>query len=163
MTQTKLALRQVLRRARLSIPEEDRQAKSAAIVASLTNAINWSEVGAIHCYEPLEVMGEVDISGFTDGKQFFTSRLLDKKWQIVPINGDSEAPQAFDVVIIPMLGFDNQLHRIGYGGGYYDRLLAEHPKAQKIGVCFDNGKVEHIPNEPHDIAMDKIVTESAIY
>ena len=63
-----------------------------------------------------------------------------------------------------MLGFDPKtLHRIGYGGGYYDQFLATQPQAQKIGVCFDHGKTENIPTEPHDIPLDVIVTEENIY
>jgi len=62
-----------------------------------------------------------------------------------------------------MLGFDKTLNRIGYGGGYYDKFLANQPDAQKIGVCFEQGKVEHIPAEPHDIPLDIIITEEKVY
>jgi 5-formyltetrahydrofolate cyclo-ligase len=66
---------------------------------------------------------------------------------------------AFDVIIVPMLGFDASLQRIGWGGGYYDKFLAAQPQAIKIGVCYSIGEVEHIPAEPHDVPLDMIVTE----
>ena len=63
-----------------------------------------------------------------------------------------------------MLGFNSKaLHRIGYGGGYYDKFLATQPQAQKIGVCFEQGKLAQIPAELHDIPLDVIITENHIY
>jgi 5-formyltetrahydrofolate cyclo-ligase len=73
------------------------------------------------------------------------------------------APDVFDVVIVPMLGFDNDLQRIGYGGGYYDKFLAGQGGAKKIGVCFTLGLISKVPSEPHDIKLDTIVTENKIY
>jgi 5-formyltetrahydrofolate cyclo-ligase len=69
----------------------------------------------------------------------------------------------FDIIIVPMLGFDEQLNRLGYGGGFYDRFLANQLQARKIGVCFDACLVNKVPFEPHDITMDLIVTETKTY
>ena len=66
-----------------------------------------------------------------------------------------------DVVIVPGIAFDENLHRIGFGGGYYDRFL-EQTDAIKIGVCFDTQIVERIPTDPHDVAMDLVITEKRI-
>ena len=68
-----------------------------------------------------------------------------------------------DIVIVPMLGFDNKLRRIGYGGGFYDRTLAGNRKVVKIGIAFEFMKVDCIPTDLNDIAMDYIVTETSIY
>ncbi len=163
MKPSKAELRHNLKQARLAISLTQRQRNSLLIKSSLLQSIDWSNVSTIHCFEPIESLGEVDIDGFIQGKQLFTSRLIEGKWQIVSVNDNQEAPHKFDVIIVPMLGFDKRLHRIGYGGGYYDRLLKEHPEAQKIGVCFEASKVEQIPDEPHDIALDIIVTEAATY
>jgi 5,10-methenyltetrahydrofolate synthetase len=63
-----------------------------------------------------------------------------------------------------MLGFDPKtLHRIGYGGGYYDKFLAGQPEAKKVGVCYEAGKTGQIPMESHDIALDMVVTENQVY
>lgn len=66
-------------------------------------------------------------------------------------------------MIIPLLGFDAALNRIGYGGGYYDRTLQGLKHAIKIGVAFEFMKVERIPIDRTDIRLDFVVTESKIY
>lgn len=68
-------------------------------------------------------------------------------------------PSKIDLAIVPGVSFDRRGHRIGYGMGYYDSLLPE-IKGKKIGLAYDMQIVEHVPNEPHDIAVDMIVTES---
>lgn len=163
METTKAGLRKQLKQERLATALEARQQNSALIKERLLGVIDWPKVATIHCFEPIDELGEVDVTGVAAGKQIFTSRLIEGEWQIVSLNGSHDAPQKFDAVIVPMLGFDSRLHRIGYGGGYYDRLLAKHPEAHKIGVCFDIGRLEQIPIEKHDIPMDVIVTETAIY
>jgi len=65
------------------------------------------------------------------------------------------------VVIIPGIVWDAQGHRIGFGGGYFDHLLARlNPGALKIGLAFDFQIVERLPHDPWDIPADVIITES---
>lgn len=66
-------------------------------------------------------------------------------------------PSKIDVVIVPAVAFDEKGHRIGYGAGFYDRLL---PKIDgvKIGVCYDYCMVENTFPEVHDIKVDYIIT-----
>lgn len=66
------------------------------------------------------------------------------------------------MIIVPMLGFDGALHRLGYGGGYYDRLLARQATARKIGLCYDLGRLEQLPVEPHDQPLDAVITENGV-
>lgn len=68
-----------------------------------------------------------------------------------------------DVLFIPLLGFTEAGERLGQGGGHYDRWLAEHPGATKIGLAWDVQLCASLPNEPHDIALDAIVTPTRIY
>ncbi|MDA8126375.1 MAG: 5-formyltetrahydrofolate cyclo-ligase [Deltaproteobacteria bacterium] len=69
-------------------------------------------------------------------------------------------PQAeIDAVIVPAAAFDRRGYRIGYGGGYYDRFLPQVPQAAKIGVAFACQIVPEIPAAPHDVPVDRIVTE----
>ena len=61
--------------------------------------------------------------------------------------------------IVPGLAFSLQnMGRIGYGGGYYDRFLAEHPEIYKIGVCYDYQIIANLPQNTWDIPMDCVVT-----
>jgi 5-formyltetrahydrofolate cyclo-ligase len=67
-----------------------------------------------------------------------------------------------DAVVIPAVAFDRQGHRLGYGGGYYDRFLPDAPRAERIGIAFARQIVAAIPADPHDVTMDRIVTEQEI-
>jgi 5-formyltetrahydrofolate cyclo-ligase len=65
-------------------------------------------------------------------------------------------------VLVPMLAFDPDGHRLGYGGGYYDRTLAGLPHARAIGIAYAGQEVLSLPREPHDHPLDVIVTENGI-
>lgn len=65
-----------------------------------------------------------------------------------------------DAIIMPAVAFDLDGHRLGYGHGYYDRLLKrKEGKAKLIGLCFELQLAKKLPIEKHDVAVDKIVTE----
>jgi 5-formyltetrahydrofolate cyclo-ligase len=69
-----------------------------------------------------------------------------------------------DVVLVPMLAFDRGGHRIGYGGGYYDRTIArlrDEGDVLAVGLAFAGHVRDDLPVEPHDMRLDWIVTESA--
>ena len=68
-----------------------------------------------------------------------------------------------DVVFVPLIGFTARLERLGQGGGHYDRWLAAHPGAIAIGLAWDAQLCEALPVEPHDIALDAVVTPTRIY
>lgn len=74
------------------------------------------------------------------------------------------APRAEpDIVLMPLLGFDAQGTRLGYGGGYYDRTLAGmRKKPRLIGLAFAAQELDAIPREAHDIPLDAIVTENGV-
>jgi len=65
-------------------------------------------------------------------------------------------------VLVPMLAFDSDGHRLGYGGGYYDRTLAGLPNARAIGIAYAGQEVPSLPREPHDHPLDMIVTETGL-
>jgi 5-formyltetrahydrofolate cyclo-ligase len=71
------------------------------------------------------------------------------------------APQVEpDVIIMPLLGFDANGTRLGYGGGYYDRTLDHLTKKPRlVGLAFAAQEFETIPREPHDVPLDVVVTE----
>ncbi|MEM4633721.1 MAG: phosphoribosylglycinamide formyltransferase [Candidatus Anstonellaceae archaeon] len=68
-------------------------------------------------------------------------------------------PSEVDLVVVPGISFDRRGHRIGYGMGYYDSLLSK-MKATKVGLAYSIQIASQIPNEPHDVAVDLIVTEN---
>lgn len=69
-----------------------------------------------------------------------------------PYNG------SIDLVVVPGVAFDKNLNRLGRGKGYYDRFLAKHPNAFRLGLCFDFQIVDSIPTEPFDLPMNEIIT-----
>ena len=68
-----------------------------------------------------------------------------------------------DLVFVPLLAFaevaPNQFYRLGYGAGYYDRFLAR-LAAPKIGLGFEMQRVDALPTETHDVALDSVITEN---
>jgi 5-formyltetrahydrofolate cyclo-ligase len=74
------------------------------------------------------------------------------------------AADAIDWVLVPGVGFDPDCRRLGYGGGFYDRLLPLLATAvPRIAGAFDVQVVERVPAAPHDIAVDAVITESRMY
>ncbi len=77
----------------------------------------------------------------------------------------SLAPDALDVVLVPLLGFDRRGHRLGFGGGYYDRSFAflrdlERPsKPLLVGIGYASQEVDHIEPEDWDVRLDYVATE----
>lgn len=82
-------------------------------------------------------------------------------WNIpVPADGPELTP---DVVIAPLVGYDRQSYRLGYGGGFFDRTLAAlQKKPRAIGVGYSRAAMTTIYPLAHDVPMDMIVTEEGI-
>ena len=68
-----------------------------------------------------------------------------------------------DVVFVPLVGFTAACDRLGQGGGYYDRWLGAHPASRTIGLAWDCQLCEALPVEPHDRALDAVITPTRIY
>ncbi len=69
-----------------------------------------------------------------------------------------------DLLVVPGVGFDKNFNRLGYGGGFYDRLLSDiKGDVKKIALCFDLQLVAAIPTSEHDLKVDAIITESKEY
>jgi 5-formyltetrahydrofolate cyclo-ligase len=87
--------------------------------------------------------------------------LVDGVWGIpVPQRREIVVPQA---VLAPLVGFDRDCYRLGYGGGYFDRTLAAlSPRPIAIGVGFDLSRIDTIHPQDFDIPMDLIVTETGL-
>lgn len=82
----------------------------------------------------------------------------------IPVPASEAAALAPDVVLLPMNGFDAKGYRLGYGGGYFDRTLAAAPRRPYvIGLCYEFGRLETLHPQPHDIALDVVVTEAGVH
>jgi 5-formyltetrahydrofolate cyclo-ligase len=70
------------------------------------------------------------------------------------------APHKADLIIVPGMAFTPSGYRLGYGGGYYDRLLVQPGLAPTLGVCYQALLVGEIPHEHHDVPVGNLVTET---
>ena len=69
-----------------------------------------------------------------------------------------------DHVLLPMLGWDAQGYRLGYGGGFFDRTLASLARRPRvIGLAYEQAYMQTIQPQPHDIPVDFVVTERGVY
>lgn len=70
------------------------------------------------------------------------------------------------IMLVPLAAFDPSGHRIGYGGGYFDRaiarLRARGLAPRLVGVAFDCQEIDAVPSQPHDVVLDEILTESGL-
>lgn len=173
------AERERLIAARLAIPADKRGAMSAAIGEGLDTAIGDVAGKIVSLYWPFR--GEPDLRGWAaavverGGKTALPvviekgrplvfrayrsgDRLEKGVWNIpIPADGAEVIP---DVVISPVVGYDPNNYRLGYGGGFFDRTLAALPrKPLVLGVGYGMQAIPTIYAQPHDIPMDRIITE----
>ncbi len=82
--------------------------------------------------------------------------------------GPAEDADVLDptIMLVPLAAFDARGHRIGYGAGYYDRAISKlHAKGlspRLTGMAFDCQEVDHVPDEPHDMIIPELLTESGL-
>jgi 5-formyltetrahydrofolate cyclo-ligase len=180
------AIRSYGRDARRAMSREERRNASEIISETVIHSSWFQRSKYIACYLP--VPGEVDTwriiaRAWRMKKRIFapvveknarlrfreitaeTSLYRNRQGIFEPDAGRLISPQALDIVITPLVAFDSQNHRIGMGGGYYDRTFCFlsnrkvflHPKL--VGVAFACQKVEKILPNPWDIPLFSVVSE----
>lgn len=85
--------------------------------------------------------------------------LVEKGYANIP-EPVADGPVADDetaLVLMPGMAFDPQGHRIGYGGGFYDKFLAKEPNHPTLALCYDFQMVEHLETEEFDIPVDTVL------
>ena len=113
---------------------------------------------------------------WADGKRVAVPKVIDNKMIFIWIDGlDALAPGGFGIpepifdapvaddaralVLMPGLAFDSQGHRIGYGGGFYDRFLEAEPHHPLVALCYDFQLYDHLDVEAHDVPVDLVITD----
>lgn len=109
-------------------------------------------------YLPKMCFEEIFIGRF-EGSEFLETCSLGIK---EPVSLTDE-PEQIDVAIVPALVFDTNCNRIGFGKGYYDKLLKNYLFDLKVGFAYDFQVVERIETEEHDVPLDVVITEKNIY
>jgi 5-formyltetrahydrofolate cyclo-ligase len=143
----KTALRASMRSLRRSLP--DRADRSVRI---------WTRVEALPEFAAARVvMAFTSVVGEPETAEAISRWRAGGRVVVVP--EDSPDPSAVDLVIVPGVAFTPDGHRLGQGGGWYDRFLAGvRPGTPTVGVCFDVQVVPSLPVEPHDVHVDRVVS-----
>jgi 5-formyltetrahydrofolate cyclo-ligase len=181
----KAALRIEARARRDEITPGERIAASHAIEASIAALPSLETAHVVHCYIGIgsEVVTEELLRGLLlRGQRVVCPRVNDRgtldHLEISQIESlvagpmglrepDAEHTRAVDlaevdVMLIPALAFNRAGYRLGYGRGYYDRVMEEmagHGRATTVGLSFESQLVDELPREEHDQPVDLIVTE----
>ncbi len=131
-----------------------RQALPTALDADKRIVIPYCVDGELELFH-LESMEELEIGMY---------KILEPKPELRTVDSKRLQPQDLDLIMVPGVAFDREGGRTGHGKGYYDKLL-EHarPDTPLVALAFECQIFPEIPCEPHDIYMDKVVTESAVY
>lgn len=91
-------------------------------------------------------------------------RILEPKVELREIPAKRVDVKSVDLIMVPGVAFDRRGGRTGHGKGYYDRMLEDaRPETPLVALAFDCQMFEEIPMQDHDVFMDKVVTETAIY
>ena len=174
--------------ARRTLTDETRDNASARICDRVIHSHEFMSCKTLACYLPMR--DEVDpcdvinrawrakkriFAPVTDmrGNMFFRQLVPDTElalnrfglWE--PVSGPSINARELDVVVTPLAAFDDQRHRIGMGGGYFDRCFHFLKRRDKwlrpklIGIAFDCQRVEKILPNPWDIRLYKVITENS--
>lgn len=131
-----------------------RQALPAALASGKRIVVPYCVDGELELFW-LENMEELELGMY---------RILEPKAELRDVASKKLTPTDLDLVMVPGVAFDRNGGRTGHGKGYYDKLL-QHARndAPLIALSFECQMFEEIPAESHDIYMDKIVTEDAVY
>ncbi len=183
---SKQKLRSQYKSLREQLPGSVRKDLERIILKKIANLPIWDRF-FFHLYLPIESKKEIDtfpllsllwerekeviIPRVRDGEELQhhrvdrDSKFSRNKWGIPePTNNDLVAESTLDVIFVPMLAFDTEGHRLGYGKGYYDRFLAKcRPDVVKVGLSLFPPE-EKLPEiNDFDVRLDYAVTPKQVY
>lgn len=183
----KTVLRKEILQRRSDLPAAERERLSQLAESALIQSEPFGQAGMILLYAPFR--GEVGTDLIATAARMAGKRLALPRVQKEPrrlwlhaYSGDPASlvkgaygirepeadwplvePGAVDLVVVPGVGFDPAGHRLGYGGGFYDRLLPEirqaNPQAHFCGLAYSLQLVSALPADVHDVGVDSVATE----
>jgi 5-formyltetrahydrofolate cyclo-ligase len=177
-------LRQQLRHQRKQLSPQDVMVVSQAVTQQIITLPAFSSAQHIAFYFPSE--NEIDPAGMVSIAQQQNKKIyfpimqnkalifcrIDEKTQyqknqvqiLEPVYSEKNiiSVDQIDLFFVPLVAFDAQCHRMGRGAGFYDRVLKD-KKGMAIGLAYAFQEVDVIAAQPWDVAMDMIVTETAVF
>jgi len=176
-SEQKKVLRKHMLTRRAALDPRQKKSWDQILCESLWELISKQQWSTIHCYLPMRT--EVDIvplirrmlaanltvvtpKTLPDRKLLhLVLRSLDElEWGVFGTSHPANAKTfsgKYDLILVPGLAFDKAHYRLGYGGGYYDTFLSQHPGAYTVGVGYPFQVVEQVPAEKHDVVLDQVL------
>lgn len=175
---TKLELRRMIARLKKQTPLAERKALSGRIMEALEKNDAFVRAGVVLMYYSLpdEVYTHSFVEKWSREKQILLPVVKNKtEMEIRVYTGKNDLKEGayhiwepsgalftgydkIETAVIPGIAFDEEGHRLGRGGGYYDRLLPALGHAWKLGLCFPFQLLDEVPHEDYDSVMDEVVT-----
>lgn len=174
----KSSLRQRIKAQKALLTNAERLAAAADVFAAVEHTAAFLLARRILIYNSLpdELSTREFLAKWAGRKNFFLPRVNGVNLELLPYErtrlhlgafrieepdgADIADPDTMDLIIVPAVAMDSDGNRLGRGRGFYDRLLAQ-TRATTIGVGYDFQFIaEGIPAEPHDVALDLVITET---
>jgi 5-formyltetrahydrofolate cyclo-ligase len=165
---TKHLLRQRLLRARAAVPGDTAVRLAEAASARVIGLAAVAAAGVLVAYRPLG--GEADPRAVLSWARHAGKRVYfpgDGRSEPGFVPAEPDGPPLEDdapgtVFLVPGVAFDARGGRLGRGWGWYDRALARHPRALRIGLAFELQLVEAVPEAAWDVRVDAVATEARL-
>ena len=173
----KKELRQAIRTQKRAMTEEEIIRKSAALAEKFLASDAYKQARTIYGYLPYnqEVRTVPMLAqALQDGKQVAVPKCYGDEMKFIvledlslvekgyagipePIADEPVANDETALVLMPGLAFDEAGHRIGYGGGFYDKFLSREPGHPTLALCYDFQMLPNLETEEHDIPVDYVI------
>ena len=172
----KMALRQMIREKKRAMSLEEIESKSAQLGKLFAESAFYKEAKTIYGYLPYnqEVRTVPMLErALRDGKRVAVPKVFGEEMKFIYITdfsrlekGYAGIPEPIDngpiaddptaLVLMPGLAFDAQGHRIGYGGGFYDKFLESEPNHPTVALCYSFQMLSLLETEAHDVPVDYV-------
>lgn len=173
----KKALRAEIRTKKRAMTAQEIEEKSAALAKAFYETAEYKNAKTIYGYLPYnqEVRTTQMLAhALADGKQVAVPKVYGDEMKFIllsdlgqvakgyagipePIADGPVAADPTALVLMPGLAFDPEGHRLGYGGGFYDKFLAAEPDHPTLALCYDFQMLLHLDTESYDIPVDRVL------
>lgn len=165
---------------RLALPQPYKQQMDEKIANTVKFLYDDKQTIAIYCAfnQEVDTYGLMEHWFWDKSKRIVCPKIINQKMVFIEIKsfddlekgtlqiltpiGETIVPkESIDLVLVPLLAFDDHFHRVGYGKGYYDRYLKDYT-GLKIGLAYQFQRTESVHSDQYDIALDGIITEETL-
>ncbi len=181
---TKSEIRKMIKEQKKQLSTKEINEFSSQIAKRLMDTDMYKKASVIYpyvAYNQEVITNEIILDALKSGKRVAVPKTYTDYMEFLYITDLNQLePGAFNIpepitteianepevlIIMPGIAFDPEFNRIGYGGGFYDKYLANHPDTNftKVAVTYDFQIVDHLETEPHDEKIDAIITPTRIF